>query len=266
MKRLRAIIGQLLVATTLLTNVGLAQTGVTVYQVSHTYVSVGTFTATVTATDLAGNFNSASAIETINNFVGVNSPDVELSLDPSPSAPGATLGNPPLTVTATVTTTAGCTTTIAVNWGDGTTTIGTSSSHTYTTGGLYTVMASVTDCLNNTGIAINSFVIGQVPAINSIQLILPTQNPNTSTNVYTPIRIYALITSATTLIGVTVAVDGVIKWTATGPNAAAGTVYTLDQYDGEAVGTTHIITVTGTMTDGSTVTATVQVKVMGVIN
>lgn len=106
---------------------------------SHVYTNQGTYTATLTATDSAGQIGSSNVVVTVNDVP----PTVTLNA-PSSGTPGA-----PVSFSASATSpspldqAAGFTYTW--NFGDGTTGTGGSPSHTYAAAGSYTVAVTATD-------------------------------------------------------------------------------------------------------------------------
>src|SRR5581483_9316229 len=115
------------------------------FTVQYTYTTTGTFTVTVTAVDANGMIGSASAQVT----VSANAPPT-CTLSVSPSS-----GTAPLTVTAT----GNCTdpdndiVSTMLNWGDGSTSQGTSGTHTYGSPGTFTVTVTAVDSVGNQGSA-----------------------------------------------------------------------------------------------------------------
>lgn len=107
---------------------------------THTYTASGSFTVTVTATDLAGNSGTASQAVS----VATSTPSCTLQVSPSS-------GNAPLVVTAT----ASCSDagndlgTVLTDFGDGFYLAGNNSTHTYVTGGSYTVTVTAHDKAGN---------------------------------------------------------------------------------------------------------------------
>lgn len=116
------------------------------FAVQHTYTSAGSYVVTVTASDLLSNTSSTSspAITVTSN----QPPACTLSVSP-------TSGMVPLNVTASGSCTDpdGDTLTEVLNWGDGTTSAGTSGTHTYPNAGQYTISLTATDSANLSGSA-----------------------------------------------------------------------------------------------------------------
>lgn len=115
------------------------------FQLQHTYSTVGTYTVTVGATD--ANFSTDSASQNV--AVTANQPPACTLSSVSPTS-----GAAPLTVNAS----GNCTdpdndtiTSTSINWGDGTSSGGSSGSHTYNTAGNFPVTLSATDSVGNTG-------------------------------------------------------------------------------------------------------------------
>lgn len=125
------------------------------FNLGHTYSGTGSFTATVTALDSAG--NQGSAAQAVN--VTANAPPT-CTLSVSPPA-----GAPPLTVTAN----GNCTdpendiSTTVLNWGDGTTTPTASGTHMYTNTGQFTVTVTATDSGLLTGSASQTVTVNVPP-------------------------------------------------------------------------------------------------------
>ncbi|MGE5726624.1 MAG: PKD domain-containing protein [Acidobacteriota bacterium] len=116
---------------------------------THTYNTSGSFTVTVTATDIAGNTGTAS------QAVTEASSTPSCTLQASPSS-----GNAPLVVTVT----ANCTdagndlSTVLTDFGDGFYLTGNGSSHTYVSGGSYTVTVTAHDKAGNSSQPVSTSV------------------------------------------------------------------------------------------------------------
>jgi len=119
----------------------------TTVQASHTYNSAGTFTVKLTVTDNLGLTASVSQTVVVNAAVN-QPPSCTLSVSPSHGAV-------PLQVTAN----AACTdpendiVSTVIDWGDGSSTSGSSGSHIYTNTGSYTIRVTATDSGQLTGSA-----------------------------------------------------------------------------------------------------------------
>ena len=115
------------------------------FSVTHNYTVPGTYTATLTATDLLGGTATFTQTETVN----ANSPP-SCTLGVNPNS-----GNAPLDVTATGSCSDpdGDIQKTVIDWGDGTNTSGTSGTHRYTSTGTFTVTLTATDSVGHTGSA-----------------------------------------------------------------------------------------------------------------
>jgi PKD repeat protein len=106
--------------------------------ITHTYATLGSFTANVTATDSLGITATSTLAIAVNSQLSLTTP----SVSPSPTEVGTA-------VTFTVTATGGTTPYTSFNWsfGDGTTAATTTASttHTYTSAGTFTTTVTVTD-------------------------------------------------------------------------------------------------------------------------
>ncbi|HEX9394498.1 MAG TPA: PKD domain-containing protein [Gemmatimonadales bacterium] len=127
----------------------------TVQNPSHTYAAGGSYTVTLTVTDNLGATNSVS------HGVTVNQPPLAAF---SPSCSGDTCS-----FTSTSSDPDGSITSYIWAFGDGATSTVQNPSHTYTTGGTYTVTLTVTDNLGATNSVSHSVTVNQPPvaAFNS---------------------------------------------------------------------------------------------------
>lgn len=119
-------------------NFGDGSAPVSAVTATHVYNTAGTFTITATVTDNLG----TSASKTMNVSISGNVPPV------AALAVSTTSGYGPLAISASTAGSydpAGGAITSSINFGDGTTVAGSSASHTYSTAGIYTVTATVTD-------------------------------------------------------------------------------------------------------------------------
>jgi len=109
-------------------------------EAEHTYLTPGTFTATVTVTDETGETASEEIDITVTNPPGNRPPVVEGAADPGS-------GNAPLAVrfTANGSDPDGGALTYRWEFGDGTSASGRTARHTYTRNGVYTAKVTVTD-------------------------------------------------------------------------------------------------------------------------
>lgn len=112
------------------------------FQAQHSYSAVGTYTVTLSATDSAGNIASAS--QTLN--ITPNQPPNCTLTSVSPTSGAAPL---PVTASGSCTDPEGDVTSTTINWGDGTTSTGSSGSHTYAATGNFPVTLSATDAAGN---------------------------------------------------------------------------------------------------------------------
>ncbi len=110
--------------------------------VSHTYTTVGAFTATLTVTGSAGNTNSTT------QRITTTAPPVSANITATPVS-----GTAPLAVSFSGTNSTGTISSYAWNFGDGNTSTGLTVSHTYTTVGTFTATLKVTGTLGATSSA-----------------------------------------------------------------------------------------------------------------
>ena len=128
------------------------------FMVGHTFAAAGIFKVTLIATDSAGHNGLASQTVTVRN------PNVPPTCTLN-VAPGS--GPMPLTVSAS----GNCSdpeddiVSTVINWGDGSSTRGTSGTHTYPIAGTYHVVLTATDSAGGTGSASETVVVG--PATNA---------------------------------------------------------------------------------------------------
>lgn len=155
-------------------------TGTGVMPPAHTYTTCGTYVVKLTVTDYWNNKGYAAVIISVGETGG---PNVNIQVTPG------TTGNAPFTVyfdasNTTFETECGVgTATYSWNFGDGTTGTGVTTSHTYTSNGVYTVILTVTDSEGNVGygsVVINVGVAGEINAV-----INTTPDPPTGTAPFT---------------------------------------------------------------------------------
>jgi PKD repeat protein len=121
--------------------------------VHHTFAAAGTFTVVLTAVDFVGHQGTTS------QQIVVTSPNTPPSctLKVAPSS-----GPAPLAVTAN----GSCTdpenniVSIVITWGDGSSTIGTSGTHTFSSPGSFTVRLTAIDSAGSTGFASQTIAVG----------------------------------------------------------------------------------------------------------
>jgi PKD repeat protein len=124
---------------------------------THTYTSAGNFTVTVTATDPFGNKGTASQPVSVVSSIPV------CSLQVSPTSGNAPL---PVTVTATCTDAANDLTSVLVDFGDGFYLTGANTTHTYVSGGSYTITVAARDKAGNTSQPVfQSITVSDDPAL-----------------------------------------------------------------------------------------------------
>jgi PKD repeat protein len=123
------------------------------FTIGHTFAAAGTFTVVLTAIDSVGNQGTSSQ---------------QIVVTPPNAPPSCTLkvapssGPAPLVVTANGT----CTdpendiVSAVITWGDGSSTIGTSGTHTFSSPGSSTVTLTATDSAGNTGSASQTVTVG----------------------------------------------------------------------------------------------------------
>jgi PKD repeat protein len=108
---------------------------------SHTYKKAGNFTVTGTVTDTTGYTSSSTKTVTASAPPANQAPEAKLAVTP-------TSGTAPLAVTASTSGSSdpdGTIASVVIDFGDGTRSNSASASHTYSTAGTYTVIATVTD-------------------------------------------------------------------------------------------------------------------------
>jgi PKD repeat protein len=194
---------------------------------THTYTSTGSaksqlFTITVTDTDNSGSTGSAQTTETVNDrppVVAVTNPT------PNPALTGQLV-----TVTFSAGDPDGTVSSISVNWGDTTTPdslAGTaiSDTHTYTSGGSFTITVTATDNSGSTTPGTTSEVVS-APTAPTVTITSITPNP---ANTGIMVTVTFTVTSTATVTGLTV-------------NWGDGTINTLTA---SATSDTHIYTSTG---------------------
>ena len=150
---------------------------------SYTYTTPGTYTAILTVTDNAGDSSSDS------QTITVNSPANQLPTAMFSATP--TTGDAPLNVSFNGSTSSdpdGTIVSYAWNFGDGNTSTGTTTSHTYTTPGTYTASLTVTDDDGATGvdniiITVNTPPVGPLCFVPSNgQVVIEAENYSASTS------------------------------------------------------------------------------------
>ena len=146
---------------------------------THIYYAPGTYTVTITATDSRG-ASTSSSCGTITVVPGtVNQPPTIASCSPSSSAvsPGGTVG-----INYRISDPEGDSFSVTVNWGDGITSTGSSSSasHVYSSTGIFTVTITATDSRGaSTSRSCSSIVV--VPfSINNPPVISSCNPPSTA--------------------------------------------------------------------------------------
>jgi PKD repeat protein len=144
---------------------------------AHTYSKCGTYVVKLTVTDYWANKGYATVII---NVGATGGPKVVIKVTPGTS------GTSPFTVyfDASGTTFAtGCgvgTATYSWNFGDGSTGTGVTTSHTYTSNGVYTVILTVTDSAGNVGYGSVVITVGVAGAVNAVIEITPSSATGTA--------------------------------------------------------------------------------------
>jgi PKD repeat protein len=148
---------------------GSPTTNVTSSPIPHTYAAAGSYLATVTANDALTNTTSVSQPVTVTPN---QPPTCTLTVDPAS-------GTAPLSVTATgnCTDPDGDTLTEVLDWGDHTSSPGTSGTHTYTKVGNYTVKLTATDPANLTGSASQNVTVSRNQTPTCTLTVAPTSGP-----------------------------------------------------------------------------------------
>ena len=209
---------------------------------AHTYASTGNvksqiFTITVTATNSAGP-GSGTTTETVNDQPPTAS---IVSITPNPVNTGSIA-----TVSFSATDTDGTVSSISVDWGDSTTAdmlpgTATSDTHTYNTGGSFTITIMATDNSGSTGQTTGSVTVTVPVGVPTVAVNSPTPN---SADTGTTVTVTFTVTSTATVTGITV-------------NWGDGT--TTDSLPGTAISDAHMYANTGNAKSQSftiTVTAT----------
>lgn len=167
---------------------------------SHIYTGAGTFTVTATVTDNMG----ASAAKTARVSVTNQPPVAVLSV-----SPGSGYG--PLTISASTAESYDPDGTIAassINFGDGSSAAGPAASHTYSTAGVYTVIATVTD---NSGASSSSSTAVTVKAAEVI-----VTSPSNGAITISPVQVVAGGFSGFPVTAMQIYLDGVLYYSASG--------------------------------------------------
>jgi PKD repeat protein len=147
---------------------------------AHTYTSCGSYIVKLTVTDFWGNEGYATEIITVGETGG---PNVDIQVTPG------TTGTAPFTVyfdasDTTFETECGVgTATYSWNFGDGSSETGVTTSHTYTSNGVYTVILTVTDAAGNIGYGSVIITVGVAGEVNAV--IKTTPDPPTGTAPFT---------------------------------------------------------------------------------
>jgi len=155
-------------------------TGTGVMPAAHTYTGCGSYVVKLTVTDYWGLKGYATVIINVGETGG---PDVDIQVSPSNE------GTAPFTVyfdaSGTIFET-GCgvgTATYSWNFGDGSTGTGVTTSHTYTSNGVYTVILTVTDSAGNVGYGSVIITVGVAGVVKAV--INTTPDPPTGTSPFT---------------------------------------------------------------------------------
>jgi len=155
-------------------------TGTGVMPAAHTYTGCGSYVVKLTVTDYWGLKGYATVIINVGETGG---PDVDIQVSPSNE------GTAPFTVyfdaSGTIFET-GCgvgTATYSWNFGDGSTGTGVTTSHTYTSNGVYTVILTVTDSAGNVGYGSVIITVGVAGVVKAV--INTTPDPPTGTAPFT---------------------------------------------------------------------------------
>jgi PKD repeat protein len=155
-------------------------TGTGVIPAAHTYTSCGSYVVKLTVTDYWGNKGYATVIINVGETGG---PNVVITVTPG------TTGTVPFTVyfdASGCTFETGCgvgTATYSWNFGDGSTGTGVTTSHTYTSNGVYTVILTVKDSAGNVGYGSVIITVGVAGKVNAV--IKTTPDPATGTAPFT---------------------------------------------------------------------------------
>jgi PKD repeat protein len=155
-------------------------TGTGVMPAAHTYTSCGSYVVKLTVTDYWGNKGYATVIINVGETGG---PNVVITVTPGTS------GTAPFKVyfdASDCTFETGCgggTATYSWNFGDGGTATGVTTSHTYTSNGVYTVILTVTDSAGHVGYGSVIITVGVAGVVNAV--INTTPDPPTGTAPFT---------------------------------------------------------------------------------
>jgi hypothetical protein len=195
---------------------------------THTYASTSSaksqlFTITVTATDNSGSTNSATTSETVNDRPPAT---MVSSVSPNP-----VLINQTVTVTFSATDPDGAISSFGVDWGDGTPPdslpgTATSDTHSYKSGGSFTITVAATDNSGSVGSGTISETVSS-PGAPTVTINSPTPNPATTGQTVT----------------VTFTVSSTLPVTSITVNWGDGT--TLDSLAANATSDTHVYSSTG---------------------
>jgi len=144
---------------------------------AHTY-ACGTYVVKLTVTDYWGNEGYDTVIINVGETGG---PSIDIQVTPDPP-----IGNVPFTVyfdASGTTFETGCgvgTATYSWNFGDGSTGTGVTTSHTYTSNGIYTVILTVTDSAGNVGYASVEITVGLAGVVNAVIKVTPESQSGTA--------------------------------------------------------------------------------------
>jgi PKD repeat protein len=152
-------------------------TGTGVMPAAHTYTSCGSYVVKLTVTDYWGNKGYATVIINVGETGG---PKVDINTTPDPPT-----GTAPFTVYFDASgtdlgTECGGTATYSWNFGDGTTGTGVTTSHTYTSNGIYTVVLTVTNSTGNVGYGSVIITVGVAGKVNAVIEITPSSATGTA--------------------------------------------------------------------------------------
>ena len=224
---------------------GTAPEGRSAQSPAHTYLTPGTFTATVTVTDAGNKTGTAQVVVTVTDPPGNLPPTVKAAAAPKS-------GNAPLDVllTAAGSDPDGDTLTYAWEFGDGDTADGRRARHVYESAGTYTAKVTARDPGGLTASATVQVVVGDPPG-NQAPTVQAAADPNGGT---------APLTVRFTAAGRDPEGDAIMYVWSFGDGGSAG-----------GTGVTHTYTTPGTYNarvtvtdpDGATGSATVQVVVTG---
>ena len=172
---------------------------------SHSYGTAGNYTISATVVDNLGASSTATQAITV---VANKPPTAMLSVTPA-------TGTAPVSVTASTNGSTDADGTIAltaINWGDGTSTVAASGSHTYSAAGSYVVTATVTDNLGASSKATATVTVNAPVVVKSGAVTVSSPTPNSVVGPSVHFVASATANSGGSITGMKIYVDSVSKY------------------------------------------------------